>query len=65
MTIFNLIEKHLNSIRHEEKSLPVLDPSTSHSNFRSYLECCDSLGITPSVTKFVRYNTLYKNNFKS
>ncbi len=63
--IFNVIEKYLKSIRHEEKLLPVLDPSTSHYNFRSYLECCYSLGITPSIAKFVRYNTLYKNNFKS
>lgn len=60
-----MFKKYLNSIRHDVELLPILDPSTTHYNFRSYLECCESLGITPSITKFVRYNTLYKNNFKS
>lgn len=34
---------------------PALDPTTSHYEFNSYVECCDSLGITPSLQRFMAY----------
>lgn len=53
----------LNNIRHDNKKLTILDPFTTHYNFRSYLECCNSLNIQPSLTKFIIYNELWRNNF--
>jgi len=41
---------------------PTLDPTTSFYEFNSYIECCNSLGVNPSVTKFIRYNQYYKNH---
>lgn len=40
-----------------------LDPTTPWYEFNSYCECCYSLGVTPSVTKFIRYNNYYKESF--
>lgn len=37
----------------------VLDETTSWYEFLSYLECCYSLGVTPSVNKFVFYNKYF------
>lgn len=53
----------LNNVRHDSTRLPTLDPSTSHYNFRSYLECCNSLNVQPSLTKFVIYNESWQDNF--
>lgn len=38
-----------------------LDSTTSFYEFNSYIECCNSLGVNPSITKFIRYNQYYKN----
>ena len=40
-----------------------LDPSTPWHDFLSYCECCRSLGATPSLSRFVRYNNFYKKHF--
>jgi len=43
-----------------QSGFPTLDPTTPWYEFNSYLECCYSLGIKPSLTKFMRYNDYYK-----
>jgi hypothetical protein len=57
------ITNFLNTIRYDPTRLTILDPSTSHYNFRLYLECCESLNITPSITKYVTYNSQWKKYF--
>ena len=42
-----------------DKDLPTLDPSKPEHEFLSYLECCESLGVKPSVRKFARYQELW------
>lgn len=42
------------------EKLPPLDPTTTFYEFLSYQECCYSLDVTPSITKFIRYNQYYK-----
>ena len=42
----------------------ILDPTTPWYEFMSYLECCHSLNVTPSVNRFIRYNEYYKKLFK-
>ena len=37
-----------------------LDSTTPWYEFLSYLECCDSLNKTPSVTRFTRYNAYFR-----
>ena len=39
---------------------PAFDSTTSHFEFMSYCECCESLGITPSVQRFMCYNAYLK-----
>lgn len=39
--------------------LPALDPTTSFYEFLSYQSCCWSLGIEPSVHKFLVYNDYF------
>ena len=39
---------------------PALDPTTPWYEFISYSECCNSLGINPSINTFVRYNEYFK-----
>ena len=36
------------------------DPTSPWYEFLSYIRCCESLGITPSVGRFVRYNNYLK-----
>lgn len=36
------------------------DYNTPWFEFLSYVECCNSLGVLPSITKWVRYNNYYK-----
>jgi hypothetical protein len=40
---------------------PALDPTTPHYEFNSYLECCQSLNIKPSMNRFLAYNRYYKS----
>lgn len=58
------MNKFLESIRHDSTRKVRLDPSTSYFEFHSYLECCQSLNILPSVTRFVIYNELWNKQFK-
>lgn len=57
------ITKFFKSIRQDPTRLPVLDPTNPNYNFRSYLECCESLKVRSSVTGFVKYNKYWQNNF--
>ena len=41
--------------------LPALDPSTPYYEFLSYLECCNSLQIKPSMNRFLAYNRYYNS----
>lgn len=45
--------------------LPALDPTTPWYEFCSYIECCRSLKVTPSVGRFMRYNAYYKEVINS
>lgn len=58
------IQHFLDSIRQDPNALPSLDKTMPNYNFRSYLECCQSLNVTPTVTKYVRYNQFWSNYFK-
>jgi len=40
---------------------PTLDPTTPHYEFNSYVECCESLGVTPSVKRFIAYSRYLKS----
>jgi hypothetical protein len=42
----------------------ILDPTTPWYELLSYLECCNSLGIKPSLNKFIRYNNYYKSTLQ-
>ena len=42
-------------------NLPALDSSTPYYEFLSYLECCNSLQIKPSMNRFLAYNRYYKS----
>jgi len=42
----------------------VLDVTTPWYEFLSYLECCNSLCIKPSITRFVAYNRYYNSVVK-
>jgi hypothetical protein len=44
-----------------DSDYPTLDSTTSHYEFLSYLECCNSLSVKPSITRFVRYNRYYRS----
>lgn len=61
----NYIQEFLDSIRQNPHQLPSLDKTMPNYNFRSYLECCNSLNVKPTVTKYVRYNQFWSNHFKS
>lgn len=47
--------------KENQNGLPELDPTTAWYEFLSYQECCWSLGVKPSVNKFIRYNQYFKN----
>jgi alkyl sulfatase BDS1-like metallo-beta-lactamase superfamily hydrolase len=40
---------------------PALDPTTPHYEFNSYVECCESLGVTPSLQRFMSYRRYLKS----
>jgi len=44
--------------------LPTLDPTTPYYEYLSYQECCRSLNIPENLTKWLRYQQYYKNDFK-
>ena len=44
-----------------DEKYPALDPTTSHYEFNSYVECCESLGVTPSLQRFMRYQNYLKS----
>lgn len=37
------------------------DPTAPWFNFLSYIRCCESLGVTSSVTRYLRYEAYYKS----
>ena len=43
-----------------DKRYPALDATTSHYEFNSYMECCESLNVIASISKFIAYNNYYK-----
>lgn len=45
------------------RPLPALDRTTPWYSYLSYQQCCLSLGIRESLTKWLRYNTYFKQNF--
>ena len=53
-------KRQLSQNASEETRLATLDPTTPWYEFNSYLECCISLGVEPSMTKFIRYNEYYR-----
>lgn len=36
------------------------DPTSPWFEFISYVRCCESLGVTPSIHKFMAYNNYLK-----
>jgi len=42
------------------QKFPELDPTTPWFEYLSYQECCRSLGVKESLTRFMRYNQYYK-----
>lgn len=54
--------KHLNSYIQTTQH-PALDPTTPWFEWCSYLECCHSLGVNPSLGRFMRYNQYYRSVF--
>jgi hypothetical protein len=37
------------------------DPTAPWYEFLSYIRCCESLGVTPSVRRFIAYNRYLKS----
>ena len=46
--------------RYDER-YPALDETTPWYEWNSYLECCYSLQIKPSMNRFLAYNRYYKS----
>lgn len=40
---------------------PALDSTTPYYEFNSYVECCESLGVTPSLQRFMAYQRYFKS----
>ncbi len=40
---------------------PALDKTTPWFEWLSYTECCASLNVEPSLTRFSRYNAYYRS----
>ncbi len=40
---------------------PALDPTTPHYEFNSYIECCESLDIAPSLQRYMAYRRYLKS----
>jgi hypothetical protein len=38
------------------------DQTAPWFNFLSYIRCCESLGVIPSITKYLRYEAYYKSH---
>lgn len=49
-----------NIVGYYDPRYPALDETTSWFEFNSYLECCKSLGITPSLQRFMAYQRYFK-----
>lgn len=47
-----------------DERYPSLDPTTSHYEFLSYIESCQSLNVKPSITRFVKYNRYFNQHGK-
>ena len=47
-------------VGHYDPRYPALDPTTPHYEFNSYLECCKSLNVTPSLQRFMSYQRYFK-----
>lgn len=60
MTLIKKVTEFIDSIRQDPTRLPLLDPTMANYEFLCYLECCNSLNIKPSITRFVRYNKMWK-----
>lgn len=60
MSLINKFTTFIDSIRHDPKRLPILDSTMPNYEFLCYLECCNSLNVKPSITRFVRYNNMWK-----
>ena len=43
-----------------DERYPALDQTTSHYEFNSYVECCDSLGVPIRLQSFMRYQQYLK-----
>ena len=39
---------------------PALDSTTPYYEFNSYVECCESLGVTPSLQRFMAYQRYFQ-----
>lgn len=37
------------------------DPTAPWFEFLSYIRCCESLGVTPSMNRFLAYNRYFKS----
>ena len=48
-------------VGHYDLRYPALDPTTPHYEWLSYTECCASLDVRPSLTRFLRYNAYYRS----
>ena len=48
-------------IGHYDPRYPALDSTTPHYEFNSYIECCESLGVTPSLQRFMAYQRYLKS----
>ena len=40
---------------------PALDPTTPHYEFNSYIECCKSLDVEPSLRRYFGYRNYLKS----
>jgi hypothetical protein len=44
-----------------QSGYPALDETTPWFEWLSYTECCASLNVRPSLTRFLRYNAYYRS----
>lgn len=47
-------------IGYSDSKYPALDSTTSYFEFNSYMECCKSLEVQPSVQRFLAYHRYLK-----
>jgi hypothetical protein len=48
-------------VGYSDSRYPALDSTTAHYEFLSYLECCESLGVKPSLRRFMAYQNYIKS----